>query len=50
MVNDGVMAGAMQGAQAALGSAGFRNTLFTMFGGDPRQQGPATNNTGSNNV
>lgn len=39
MVNDGMMAGAMQGAQAALGNAGLRNALFSMFGGDPAQQG-----------
>lgn len=39
MVNDGMMAGAMQGAQAALGNAGLRNALFSMFGGDQVQQG-----------
>lgn len=39
MVNDGMMAGAMQGAQAAFGNAGLRNALFSVFGGDQAQQG-----------
>ncbi|CAN0082546.1 unnamed protein product [Scytosiphon promiscuus] len=39
MMNDGMMAGAVQGAQAALGNAGLRSALFSMFGGDQAQQG-----------
>lgn len=48
MVNEGMMAGAMQGAQAALGNVGLRNTLFSMFGGG--QQTSSSNNTGANNL
>ena len=49
---DGMMAGAMQGAQAALGNVGLRNALFSVFGGDQAQQGGASNNNnaGSGNV
>ncbi|CAM9652423.1 unnamed protein product [Ectocarpus sp. 6 AP-2014] len=57
MVNDGMMAGAMQGAQAALGNVGLRNALFSMFGGDQAQQGggrggasSSNNGPGMNNV
>ncbi|CAM9478586.1 unnamed protein product [Hapterophycus canaliculatus] len=49
MMNDGMMAGAMQGAQAALGNAGLRNALFTMFGGDQAQQGAGRGTSSSNN-
>ncbi|CAN0092672.1 unnamed protein product [Pylaiella littoralis] len=48
MVNDGMMAGAVQGAQAALGNVGLRTALFTMFGGDQAQQGVGAG--ASNNV
>lgn len=49
MMNDGMMAGAMQGAQAALGNAGLRNALFSMFGGDQAQQGAGRGGASSSN-
>ena len=48
MMADGMMAGAMQGAQAALGNVGLRNALFSVFGGDQTQQGGGAG--GSNNA
>lgn len=42
-VNNGMMAGAMQGAQAAFGNESIRNALFSMLGTDGTQSGvPST--------
>lgn len=50
MVNDGMMAGAMQGAQAAFGNPGLRNALFSMFGGDQVQQGGGSGGGGASSA
>lgn len=42
-VNNGMMAGAMQGAQAAFGNESIRNALFSMLGTDGTQSGAPSN-------